>query len=86
MSYELITPKLFEKQLEALPKEVKLKAIEKILALAEEPRPSGVSKLKGSENEYRIRVGDYRVRYEIDDTKKMIILLHCRHRREVYRM
>lgn len=86
MSYELITPKLFEKQLEALPKDVRLKAIEKILALAQEPRPSGVSKLKGGDDEYRIRVGDYRIRYEIDDIKKMIILLHCRHRREVYRM
>ncbi len=56
--------------------------------------PIAVSKSKGSDNEYRIQVVDYQVfykindtRYEIDDTKNMmIILFHFRHRREVYRM
>jgi mRNA interferase RelE/StbE len=35
--------------------------------------------------QYRIRVGDYRIRYQIDDEKQDVTLLHCRHRREVYR-
>jgi mRNA interferase RelE/StbE len=57
----------------------------KIKDLETEPRPSGVVKLKNSENEYRLRVGDYRVRYEIDDAKQTILILQCKHRREVYR-
>lgn len=85
MTYRLITPKPFQKQFELLPAEVKKKVAEKILYLSEFPRPSGVCKLKGFENEYRIRVGDYRIRYQINDEKQDLTLLHCRHRREVYR-
>lgn len=59
--------------------------IEKLQQLAEDPRPSGVVKLKGSDKEYRIRIGDYRVRYEINDGELTIILLQCKHRKEVYR-
>ncbi|MFM7439160.1 MAG: type II toxin-antitoxin system RelE family toxin [Snowella sp.] len=53
--------------------------------LATEPRPSGVVKLKNSDYEYRLRVGYYRVRYEIDDAKQIILILQCKHRRDVYR-
>lgn len=59
--------------------------IEKLQQLAEDPRPSGVVKLKGSDKEYRIRIGDYRVRYEINDGELTILLLQCKHRKEVYR-
>jgi mRNA interferase RelE/StbE len=53
--------------------------------LAENPRPEGVVKLKGYENEYRIRIGDYRVRYEIKDQQLIILVLRCQHRKDVYR-
>ena len=59
--------------------------IEKIVLLAEEPRPQGAIKLKGYDNEYRIRIGDYRVRYEVNDEEYIVILLHCKHRRDVYK-
>ena len=59
--------------------------LEKIQNLADEPRPDGVVKLKGSDNEYRIRVGDYRVRYEIDDESQLVQLLQCKHRKDVYK-
>ena len=49
------------------------------------PRPLDVIKLKGFINEYRVRINDYRIRYEIDDQEKKIIILSCRHRRDVYR-
>ncbi|MFM7577852.1 MAG: type II toxin-antitoxin system RelE family toxin, partial [Microcystaceae cyanobacterium] len=52
--------------------------------MATEPRPSGVVKLKNSDYEYRLRVGYYRVRYEIDDAKQIILILQCKHRRDVY--
>jgi mRNA interferase RelE/StbE len=64
---------------------VNKRVAEKLQQLAEEPRPSEVVKLKGTDNEYRIRVGDYRIRYEINDQDRTIRLLQCKHRREVYR-
>ena len=52
--------------------------------LAENPRPPNALKLKG-ETAYRMRVGDYRILYEIDDTVQEIIIYRVRHRRDVYR-
>lgn len=54
-------------------------------ALAENPRPSGCRKITGSQNDWRIRIGDYRVIYEIDDPSTTIRVMRVRHRREVYR-
>ena len=49
------------------------------------PRPRGALKLRGYANEYRIRIGDYRVRYEIRDDESIVLLLHCAHRKDAYR-
>ncbi len=64
-----------QKQIDDLPNDVTERVVEKIQNLADEPRPDGVVKLKASDNEYRIRVGDYRVRYEIDDESQLVRLL-----------
>ncbi|MBW4599496.1 MAG: type II toxin-antitoxin system RelE/ParE family toxin [Calothrix sp. FI2-JRJ7] len=64
MSYTVVISKSVQKQIDDLPNDVKERVVEKIQNLASEPRPAGVVKLKGSDNEYRIRVGDYRVRYD----------------------
>lgn len=85
MTYTIIIPKAVQKQLDALPDDVYERIAAKVQQLAENPRPDGVVKLKGSENEYRIRIGDYRVRYEIEDEELRILLLQCKHRKEVYR-
>ncbi|MEG4021394.1 type II toxin-antitoxin system RelE/ParE family toxin [Microcoleus sp. S13C4] len=85
MTYTIIIPKAVQKQLDALPDDVYERIAVKVQQLAENPRPDGVVKLKGSENEYRIRIGDYRVRYEIEDQELRILLLQCKHRKEVYR-
>ena len=85
MIYKVIIPKPIQKQLDELQKDLKIRITDRILALAENPRPDGVVKLKGIENEYRIRIGDYRVRYEIEDQNLIILVLDCRHRRDVYR-
>jgi mRNA interferase RelE/StbE len=85
MRYSIIIPKPVQKQLKQISPEIYQRIIPKILLLADEPRPSEVKKLKGFENEYRIRVGDYRVRYEIDDQQLTIIILSCRHRKEAYK-
>lgn len=85
MTYTVITPKAVRKQLNALPDDVYNRIAKKIEQLAEDPRPDGVAKTKGSDNEYRIRIGDYRVRYEIDDKELITLLLQCKHRKDVYR-
>jgi mRNA interferase RelE/StbE len=74
-----------QKQLDALPNDVCDRIAVKILQLAENPRPEGVVKLKGTDNEYRILIGDYRVRYEIRDRELIILLLQCKHRKDVYK-
>lgn len=56
-----------------------------LLALTENPRPKGCRKLRGGADTYRIRVGDYRAVYDVDDQAEEITILRVRHRREVYR-
>jgi mRNA interferase RelE/StbE len=85
MSYTIIIPKPVQKQLKNLPTETYQRVIEQIGQLSSEPRPLGTKKLKGIESEYRIRIGDYRVRYGIDDRTLTILILSCRHRRDAYK-
>ncbi len=85
MTYSIIVTKSIQKELDNLPNEIKERIYAKISQLANNPRIEGVTKLKGYENEYRLRVGDYRVRYEIIDKTQTVLLLQCKHRREVYR-
>jgi mRNA interferase RelE/StbE len=74
MTYRIIIPKLVQKQLDDLPKKQRERLISVIRLLADEPRPSGVKKLKGYDKTYRIRVGDYRVIYNIEDQEKLILI------------
>jgi mRNA interferase RelE/StbE len=85
MTYTISVTKSIQKELDNLPNDVKARVYSKILQLSEYSRPDGVTKLKGYENEYRIRIGDYRVRYEILDEDETVLLLQCKHRREVYK-
>jgi mRNA interferase RelE/StbE len=85
MSYQVIIPKSVKKQLDGLPDSIFDRVVKRIIVLKENPRPHGGVKLKGYENEYRIRIGDYRVRYEVRDQESIVLLLHCKHRRDVYR-
>ncbi len=74
------------KELSKLPKATVKKAEKAISALAENPRPDGVKKLKGSEEDlYRIRVGDYRIIYSIEEEIKIVDILKIGHRKDIYR-
>ena len=53
--------------------------------LRENPRPSGVRKIQGRENLYRLRIGSYRLVYEVDDQERKIQVIRVRHRRDAYR-
>jgi len=70
--------------LAALPRDVQRRVDAKIRALAHNPRPPGVKKLKGEENAWRIRVGDYRVIYEIHEKILLVLVVKIRHRNGAY--
>ena len=74
-----------QKDLDRLPGNTLRRVLEALTALRENPRPLGCMKLRGSEDAYRIRVGDYRVLYSVDDGAQTIRVWRVRHRREVYR-
>lgn len=81
----MIVTRSVQKQLDDLPEEFRLRVLIAIDQLKEEPRPNGVKKLKGTKNEYRVRLSDYRLRYKINDKELLILLIYCKHRSEVYR-
>ena len=72
------------KQLESLPDSMAMRVLTRIEALAQTPRPNGCRELVGSDNLWRIRIGDYRVIYSIDDGKQIVDVNAVRHRREAY--
>jgi mRNA interferase RelE/StbE len=85
MTYTIVISKSVQKQIKDLPSHIRERIIEKIKTLTNDPRPDGVVKLKNSDREYRVRVGNYRIRYEINDADLTIKLLQCKHRKDVYR-
>ncbi|MBN1660639.1 MAG: type II toxin-antitoxin system RelE/ParE family toxin [Anaerolineae bacterium] len=83
--YEVYLEGAAERDLRRLPEEIFRRIIPHIRSLSEDPRPPGCRKLAGSESDWRIRVGDYRVVYEIDETERVVRVFRVRHRREAYR-
>ena len=84
MAYRVKLKRSAEKELDALQTNVRDRIIKRLLALEDNPRPSGIKKLQGEES-YRLRVGDYRLLYTVDDRVKKVLILAVGHRREVYR-
>ena len=74
-----------DRQFRGLPADIQRRIAPKINALAGAPRPRGAVKLEGAEDLYRLRVGDYRVLYQILDRVLVILVVALGHRREVYR-
>lgn len=74
-----------EKDFRALPPEIRRRLAPKIDALAIDPRPHGVKILAGSEDIFRLRVGDYRILYRLLDDRLVVVLVKIGHRREIYR-
>jgi mRNA interferase RelE/StbE len=83
--YQVLLERSAERDLGRLSSEVHNRVIVAIQSLAANPRPPGCRKLAGSKSDWRIRVGDYRVIYEIADAIRVVRVNRVRHRREVYR-
>jgi len=84
MTYTIVILRRAQRELRRLPHEDYARVREAIRALAQHPRPTGCLALTGRAG-WRIRVGNYRVIYEIDDMQHIITVLHVGHRRDVYR-
>ena len=84
MAYTIRLKTRAERELDRLPLTLVRRIWRKLLALEKDPRPRGTSKLEGSAG-YRIRIGDYRVVYIVDDREQTVDIIRVAHRREVYR-
>ncbi|MSU79553.1 MAG: type II toxin-antitoxin system RelE/ParE family toxin [Gemmataceae bacterium] len=85
MRYEVSVSPSAKKELDRMPKAVQDIIIRAFDGLAENPRPHGCLKLEGRANQYRIRVGDYRIVYSIDDDAVHVLEIRVRHRKDAYR-
>ena len=73
------------RSLAKLPKSIQKRIGQKIDSLASDPLPSGAKKLIGSKNTYRVRVGNYRILYDLYQDKLLILVVGVGHRRNIYR-
>jgi len=85
VSYRVIFKPSAEKQLNCLSKTLQRRIIEKLSQLQFNPRPAGAVKLAGATAAWRVRVGDYRIVYEVDDGRQTLVVTIVAHRRDVYR-
>ena len=83
-SYSVLIKKSAERELRALPKQDLRRVVDRIRALAGDPRPHGSEKITGEER-YRIRQGDHRIVYAVDDEGRTVEIVKIGHRRRLYR-
>tara|TARA_R110002096_G_scaffold92332_7_gene208765 strand:- start:1343 stop:1600 length:258 start_codon:yes stop_codon:yes gene_type:complete len=81
--YRIEFRKSVEKDLKLIPKQDQIRILQRIATLSEEPRPSGCKKLSGQER-YRLRQGNYRILYEIEDARLIVTLVKVGNRRDIY--
>ena len=85
MRYSITFKSAAQRTLSKLPNDAAERIARAIDGLEFEPRPKGCEKLKGADNLWRIRVGDYRVVYSIEDDRLIVLVVKIGHRREIYR-
>ena len=85
MAYRIeFTPRA-DREFRALEKSTQIRLARRIDALAEDPHPQGIKKLAGAEDLYRLRVGDYRIIYQVQGKRLVVLIVRIGHRADVYR-
>jgi len=84
-SYEIQWKHSAEKDLRGIDRQFISRILETIDFLSGDPFPSNHRKLQGSDSSFRLRIGDYRVIYQVDIENKSIVIYHVRHRKDIYR-
>ena len=82
--YEVVITPHAELDVRKLDRQVKNRVLSAAVALANNPRPTGSIKIKGGQNRWRIRVGDWRIGYEIDDETRVVKIVAVGHRSDFY--
>lgn len=82
--YKIIVENRAQKDIRKLPGKIFEQVDSAIISFETNPRPYNSKKLRGTDG-WRIRIGDYRILYQIDDTNRIVAIYRVRHRREVYR-
>lgn len=85
MTYSIFAAPAFKRDLKKLDRQVQKRVFDALDALADDPRPRSIEKLKENPTFYRFAVGDYRIVYFIDDRKSLIVVCLVRHRKDTYR-
>lgn len=85
MSYQIEFSRQADRRFRNLPSQIQQRLKSRIDSLAATPRPHGSEKLSGVDQLYRIRVGDYRIIYAVEDDRLLVLVVKVGHRREVYR-
>lgn len=83
--YAITFARSARKELTSLPSATAVRIFDRIRSLADEPRPRGSRKIRGAEGVWRLRAGNYRVVYRVDDTLRSVDVIAIGHRRDVYR-
>ncbi len=84
MSYRVEFTSAAARQIRKLPRQARTRIFDSVGALAEDLRPHGARKLVGQQTAWRIRIGDYRVIYDVFDSELLVQIVRAAHRREVY--
>jgi len=84
VSYRVELTTAAARQIKKLPRPARDRILDAVANLAGDPRPRGAKKLAGEETAWRIRVGDYRVIYDVFDSELVVTVVRAGHRREVY--
>ena len=85
MAYRIEFSPAAEHQFKKLPREIQLRFKPRLDGLMNNPFPRGVKKLSGEENIYRLRVGDHRIIYQVQQKALLVLVVKLGHRKEVYR-
>ena len=83
--YSVVFARSARKELQNLDPPVARRILKQIETLVANPRPSGVAKLEGANDLWRVRVGEWRVVYRISDRERLVDVIAVRHRRDAYR-
>ena len=85
MAYRIEFAPRADRQFRALERSLQVRLGRRIDSLAENPRPQGIKKLAGEEELYRLRAGDYRIIYQIQEKRLLVLVVGVGHRADVYR-
>jgi mRNA interferase RelE/StbE len=85
LPYQVVIAPAARRQIKKAPKSAQSAIVARLEALAAHPRPPGCKKLSGEENLYRVRTGDYRIVYQVQDAQLIVLVVRVGDRKDVYR-